>query len=296
MEVDPLLCDVAAIQQDLIFEVLVRPDGIVSGRLRFKTERFDETFSIWMTHQYKTILEAVAGSAHLLLRSIPLLDKEGKSNFIRLSTGRTRLDWMKDQLVHESFETHALRRPNQCCLEFDGTSITYQAVNQASDAVASTLQNLGVQNGQLVGVMLDRSFDLFIAILGVLKSGAAYLPLDPSYPLERLQGYVQDSSCPVLMTQSESITKAESLTKNIDCKVLDVSIARAMSAGMKPDKRTSLSWESPAYCIFTSGSTGRPKGVLVPHRALTDFTIFNKEFYKLGTSVHINMVHSQIKE
>lgn len=281
-EVDPLLCDVAAIQQDMIFEVLVRPEGEVSGRLRFKTERFDKTFCLWMTHQYRTILEIMADSPNIHLRSTQILNKEGIANIINLSTGKTSTDWMKSELVHDAFATHAATRPNQPCLEFEGEIMTYGAVHQASDAVASALQSLGVQNGHLVGVLLDRSFDLFIAILGVLKSGAGYLPLDPSYPPERLQGYIEDSQCPVLITKSESVKKAEQLVETVSCRILDVSAARAMGARGTLEKRNN-NWESPAYCIFTSGSTGRPKGVLIPHRALTDFVVFNKGFYKLGT-------------
>lgn len=283
--VDPLLCDVAAIQQDLIFEVMVRPEGDVSGRLRFKTERFDTKFCLWMTHQYKTILEIIGQSPTTSLRATQILNKEGISNIIDLSTGRTSADWMKTELLHQAFAVHATKRPNQPCLEFEGASMTYKAVHEASDAVASALQSLGVQNGQLVGVLLDRSFDLFIAILGVLKSGAGYLPLDPSYPPDRLQGYIEDSQCPVLITKSESVKKAEQLAKTVSCRILDVSAARAMGARGTLEKRNS-NWESPAYCIFTSGSTGRPKGVLVPHRALTDFVVFNKEFYKLGTHAY----------
>ena len=282
--VDPLLCDVGAIQQDIIFEVIVMPRGEVSGRIRFKTKRFDIEYASSLVRQYQKILAAVGTSPTLCLKDIPLFEKEDEERFMRFSAGESRPEWNEALLAHQLFEKQAIENPNHICLRFEGDEMTYGDVNKAADAVSATLRTFGVKEGDLVGVMMERSFDLIIGIMGVMKAGAAYLPLDPSYPTDRLQIYVEDGGCSVVVTQLQLIKKAEELVGKIDCQILDVNKARAMGAqnsrtvAMEPPSRA-----SPAYCIFTSGSTGRPKGVSVSHHALADLIAFGTEFYELGT-------------
>ena len=183
-------------------------------------------------------------------------------------------DLMTEALVKDNisflhyFEACAIKKPHAIAVQFDSLQMTYQALNERSNQLANYLQHEGVQTETLVGVFLERSIDMLVALLAILKAGGAYLPLDPSYPRERLEYMVMDSKLALLITQQNMVNKIN--TSHLKRINLDVDLALIEKQGINTPQRDWLI-SNLAYVLYTSGSTGRPKGVLIQHDSLNNF-------------------------
>jgi amino acid adenylation domain-containing protein/thioester reductase-like protein len=175
-------------------------------------------------------------------------------------------------LVHQLFEVQVSQSPDSIAVDFEGEQLTYLELNHRANHLARHLQFLGVAPNRLVGICMDRSIEMIVALLAVLKAGGAYLPLDPGYPSDRLAFMVQDAQISLLLSQSHLVTHLP--TQGIQLLCLDtdwsavinnsaLNLAGEVLAG-------DVSVEDLAYVIYTSGSTGRPKGVAMPHRPLVN--------------------------
>ncbi|HWS86557.1 MAG TPA: amino acid adenylation domain-containing protein [Pyrinomonadaceae bacterium] len=169
--------------------------------------------------------------------------------------------------LHELFEQQAQRTPAAPALSFEGEELSYAELDARANQLAHHLRALGVGPESLVGVMLERSAEMVVAILAVLKAGGAYLPLDPEYPQERLSFMLADSGAQVLLTQSRLAARIAPVGEAVrvvaldDAELLSKQPADAVTVG-------GMTAENLAYVIYTSGSTGRPKGVMISHRSI----------------------------
>ncbi len=172
-----------------------------------------------------------------------------------------------DITLPELFAEQATRTPDAVALVYEDRTLSYRELDQRANQLAHHLRSLGAAPETIVGVCVERSFDMVIALLAILKAGAAYLPLDPDYPAERLAFMLQDAGAPVLVTQSSLRARLPTHTARIvDLDVDQPTIARlpASAPHHRIDPRTA------AYVIYTSGSTGQPKGVAVTHAGLAN--------------------------
>ena len=168
--------------------------------------------------------------------------------------------------IHEQFEQQVQRTPNAIALHFEGQALTYADLNQAANKVAHTLRDMGASPGTSVGLYIRRSADLLIAALAILKAGAAYVPLDPAYPADRIALYIEDSGCQIILTQPDMVAALPAHR----AKVLATDDPRiALAPDTNPG--SGVANTDLAYLIYTSGSTGRPKGVMVEHRNVSNF-------------------------
>jgi natural product biosynthesis luciferase-like monooxygenase protein len=165
--------------------------------------------------------------------------------------------------VHELIEAQAARSPDRRACVFDGQALTYRELNAAANKLARQLQSMGVKRGDLVGIKVPRSIEMLVSLLAVHKAGAAYVPLDPTYPAERLEFMAEDARLRVLLTHD---TVRSALSGS------DAPVGNLEVAGSPEDL---------AYVIYTSGSTGKPKGVMVEHRNVVNF--FAGMDQRLGT-------------
>ncbi|HWQ93819.1 MAG TPA: amino acid adenylation domain-containing protein, partial [Clostridia bacterium] len=165
--------------------------------------------------------------------------------------------------IHEIFEQQAKRAPNRIALTFNGESITYGRLNALANRLAHSLRTAGVHTETPVAIYLDRSPDLVIAILATLKAGGCYVPIDLTYPRDRIGFILQDTAAPVLLTESRLLGALPETAAEVIC-------LEAFHLGMDTGSFSNLAGgatrESAAYIIYTSGSTGKPKGVIVTHR------------------------------
>ncbi|HET9786604.1 MAG TPA: amino acid adenylation domain-containing protein, partial [Pyrinomonadaceae bacterium] len=225
----------------------------------YNTDLFDQqTIKRWQ-HHFRTLLESIVSNPEQTVFMMPLLQPAAVHTQVKQSK-------KENDLIHQLFEAQATHTPEAVALVYENEQLTYAQLNARSNQLAHYLRTLGVGAETLVGVCTDRSIDMVVALLGVLKSGGAYLPLDPSYPRERLSFMLADAKAPLLLTQSALLQGLPKYEGKIVC--LDVDwdlIARFPTEA--PESR--IQGDNLAYIVYTSGSTGQPKGVMVTHANVT---------------------------
>ncbi|OXM46246.1 non-ribosomal peptide synthetase, partial [Amycolatopsis thailandensis] len=186
-------------------------------------------------------------------------------------------DWNSAELsisdtttVHARFEEQVRRTPDAPAVDFGGVRLTYAELNVRANRVAHRLRELGAGPGTVVGVCVPNSADLLTGVLGVLKSGAAYVPLDPANPAPRQALILADAGVPFVLVTGES---------TVDTKSLALDDPAEWSAAATEDPEPAAGPDDVAYVIYTSGSTGRPKGVEVEHRAVDMYLAWAREAY-----------------
>lgn len=189
-----------------------------------------------------------------------------------------RLNWC----IHQLVEAQVARSPQQIALVFEDQSLTYQAMNEQANRLARRLRGLGVGPESLVGICLERSPDLIIALLAILKAGGGYLPLDISYPADRLQYMMEDAQIQVLLTQRHLAQKLPSQSAQVVCldgqRAGDAGFDAGLDAGQDTTNLDNLATpDNLGYVIYTSGSTGQPKGVAMPQRALVNLILWQMD-------------------
>jgi amino acid adenylation domain-containing protein len=184
----------------------------------------------------------------------------------------TASDYPRNLCIHQVFEQEAARRPDAVAVCFADEQLTYRQLNERANQIAHRLRQLGVGPEVMVGTLLDRSLDLAIGLLGILKAGGAFVPLDPSYPMERLEFMAADIAAPVMLVQDSVVQRLSNpgwlrgKSLSLDENRADIARESVENPANHPIRQTTA--ENLAYVMYTSGSTGRPKGVMVSHRAV----------------------------
>ncbi|MBX3275590.1 MAG: LLM class flavin-dependent oxidoreductase, partial [Sandaracinaceae bacterium] len=209
------------------------------------------------------LLAAIASAPEASARSLALVGPDEQRR-LAYELNATEVDYDRTACVHRLFEAQAARTPDAVALVFEGASLDYRTLERRANRVARRLAAEGVGPGTIVGLLVERSLELVVGALGIMKAGGAYLPLDPSYPAERVALMIADSRAPVVVTQRALAPIAEghgarALLVDDDPSVDDARFDGGARA------------EDLAYVIYTSGSTGRPKGVMVEHRNVAAF-------------------------
>ncbi len=265
-------------QFDLVLDVL-DSDHTIHILFRYSTDIFTEpTIARLATHMHALLTGAVAAPA-TPIGVLPLLGVEERRMVLETWNATVR-SYPADLCIHDMFAAQAARTPTQIAATFDDQSLSYAELDQRSNQLAHHLRGLGVSSNMLVGIYLERSLDMLVALFGVLKAGGAYLPLDPSFPRERLSYMLADSSAPVLITQA---SLADSAPTSSAQHVLIDADQEALASYPSDPPVSDVTPEHLAYVIYTSGSTGRPKGVQLPHRAVVNFLDTMREHPGLAT-------------
>jgi amino acid adenylation domain-containing protein len=268
--VEASLLDVmpSASHTDIALWVSERSTG-VDVALTFSTELFEATSARRILAEYATLLASVAADADQRVSTIPILPEVETR---RLSSwNATEEPFDRDARVDELVARRACAEPDAVAvLDEAGDALSYAGLEQRANRLARRLRALGVRRGARVGLLLERSPTMLVAMLAVLKAGAAYVPLDPAFPPARVAFMAQDARLAALLTVEKLAgtlpTGAPSLLLDRDAHVID-----GESPEPLPPDSDAASPGDAAYVIYTSGSTGRPKGVQVPHRAVVNF-------------------------
>ncbi len=180
----------------------------------------------------------------------------------------TQTDYPRNLCIHQLFEEQAGQRPNAIALKFRDQQMTYGELNARANQVAHRLRELGVEPEVMVGTLLERSLEMVVGLLGILKAGGAFVPLDANYPAERLAFMAADTKAPVMLVQAAVVRKIDSKSwSNAAIVPLDGETPEIdRQSSENPANATTA--ENLAYVMYTSGSTGQPKGVMVNHRAV----------------------------
>jgi non-ribosomal peptide synthetase component F len=183
-------------------------------------------------------------------------------------------DYPRDRCVNELFEEQVERTPDAIAVEVEGETLSYSELNLKANQLGNYLGSIGVGHESLVGLCVDRSLDMLIGLLGIMKAGAAYVPVDPAFPTERIRAILDDSGVQTIVTQAHLAFDLREQVSNVIC--IDLEWDDVSSNGdEKPETVTTA--DSLAYVIYTSGSTGKPKGVQIEHRAFVNLLCSMKD-------------------
>lgn len=191
----------------------------------------------------------------------------------------TKVDYPRDVCLHQLFEAQVLRTPDAIAVVFEGTQLTYSELNMRTNQLAHHLRALGVGPDVPVGVYMERSLEMVIALYGILKAGGAYVPLDPGYPRQRVIFMLEDARAPVLLTQKRLVAELPADEATVICLDTDWASLEGENAS---NPSSDVTAENLAYIIFTSGTTGRPKGVMNSHRGICNRLLWMQDTYQLA--------------
>ena len=274
-------------------------DDDIRGTLTYSTDLFDRETIARMLNHFQILLEAIAANTEQPIANLPILTRSEQELFLFPYQNRISLEIhdshhdpisnpICDQeiLVHQLFENQARLTPNAIAVQYIDRTLTYQQLNAKANQLAHYLRSIGVGADQFVGITVERNLEMIVGIMGILKAGAAYVPLDPDYPRDRLAYMIDDAKISILLTQSQyisqlPISQADNSQVQIICldtNWLDISTFSEEN----PSFINTL--ENTAYLIYTSGSTGQPKGVIISHQALSSFTKSAIAEYKITSS------------
>ncbi len=247
---------------DLTLSVSETAEGL-TGIFEFNTELFDASTVVSLANTFGALLDAAAANPDLTIGNLPLLTRGERAQLIE--TAATPGSAPRALLVSDLFELQEQRTPEAVAATYCGAALTYESLNARANQLARALRDRGVGIDVLVGLCMDRSLDFAIGMIGVLKAGAAFVPLDPGYPSERLSYMMSDSNARILLTQSHLVDVLPRSSVEVWC--LDRDWPRIATCSEGPLEPIA-SPDNLAYVIYTSGSTGRPKGVMVPNRCV----------------------------
>ena len=250
---------------DLTISVSEGPTGWRTS-CEFNLDLFDGQTIIQLLGHFETLLRGIVADPAAKISGLPILSSIERHELIA-ANNRTRATYPEHLTVPQLFEAQARRTPDALAIVCGDRSMSYRDLDIASNKLARELRGRGVEPASRVAVFLDRSPELMVALLAVLKSGSAYIPLDATYPMERLQ-YVFENSRPAAIITRASL-RERLVRESIAVVVVDSQSSLIEEQSAEPLAAVALP-DDPAYIIYTSGSTGRPKGVAIHHRALVN--------------------------
>ena len=243
--------------------------------IQYSSDLFDDATINRMFRHYEVILREIVRNAEQPVSKLPLLLDSEREQLLT-EWNDTRKVYPSDQCLHELFQQQAARIPNAPALICGSEQLTYEELNARANRLAHKLRALGVGPESVVGVLLERSTSLIVALLGVLKSGASYVPLDPAYPSERLRFMLEDAGATVLLTQHNLRDKLSPHDARVVC--LDIEWEDiAAESDENPVRQTAPA--NLAYVIYTSGSTGKPKGAAIEHHSAVTMVQWARDFF-----------------
>ncbi|TXC66083.1 AMP-binding protein [Piscinibacter aquaticus] len=222
----------------------------------YSTDLYDPQTIDRLAGHYQQLLQSVADDPGARIADLPLLSGPERRQLVQ-AWNRTEAGYPREQTVHALFEAQVRLRPQAQALVFEGQSLSYAELNARANRLAHHLRSLGAGPGARVGVWLERSTGMVEAVLGVLKAGAAYVPLDPAFPQDRIDYMMADAGLAVVLTQERLASTLAADSPRVVCLDRD---AAELAAQPAQDPPVQGGAGDLAYVIYTSGSTGRPKG------------------------------------
>ncbi|CAN2534225.1 Linear+gramicidin+synthase+subunit+D [Methylocapsa aurea] len=213
-----------------------------------------EHICAYMNIALEGLVEALEHSPQTPVRTIDILPQDERHRLL-VEWNDTATDYPQDRLLHELFEAQAARAPEAVALVYEGAQLSYGELNESANRLAHHLRTLGVGPDVIVGLCVERSFEMIVALLGVLKAGGAYLPIDPDYPRDRIAYMIADAAPALVLTQEHLRERLPITTLRLDADWSEI----AKDSAANPAPRATS--QNLAYVIYTSGSTGKPKGV-----------------------------------
>jgi len=247
------------------------------GEFKYNSDLFAESTIQRMCEQFKVLIESILGSPESTVSGLNILPQAEYDVLIK-DWNDTHRNYDNSRLLYQLFEDQARDYPGQTALVFEGDTISYGEFNRQVNKLAHFLIKEGVQKNQLIGVCLERSFEMVTALFAIQKAGGAYVPIDPDYPQSRLQYMLDDSKVEIVLTMEKHKSKVPETAR-----LLSLDSQYELWENL-PDGNPNLpiGGDDPAYMIYTSGSTGKPKGVINCHKGILNRLQWMQETFQLS--------------
>lgn len=280
MEMNDLVIESIALkgepaQFDMTLMIAETDDGLAAA-LQYNADLFDSSTIQRMLEHFHALLRDIVSDPLKPISSYTLLSEMEREQIL-VQWNETQTDYPRELCIHDLFQEQVKRTPNAVAVQFEDQSLTYKELDKRADELSKILIAQGVKPGVLVGIYVKRSLDMLVGLLGVLKAGGAYLPLDPSFPAERLAFMLADSEASFILTQTSLQETMPEHKAQVICldSLGEVPVKRGKKKETKPSEL--------AYVIYTSGSTGKPKGVQIHHQAVVNFLCSMRESLKINS-------------
>ncbi len=236
----------------------------LQGELEYNTDLFARLTICRMINHFRQLLTGITADPEQRIHTLPLLTAAERQQLL-VEWNTTEVPCQADACIQPLFETQVARTPAAVAVIGEGERLTYRQLNDRANQLAHHLQALGVAPEEPVGLYMERSLEMVVGLLGILKAGGVYVPLDPAYPAERLAFMLDDTRVQVLLTHDQEVEFAKARSVRVVC-------FTEIAIGQQPTHNPVSAVDSGhlAYIIYTSGSTGQPKGVLIEHGALAN--------------------------
>ncbi len=279
---------------DLTLYMTESPAGLL-GRVEYNTDLFDErTIAAMMAH-FRTLLAAMVANPEQSIAALPLLSRAERQQLLT-EWNRAQVSYPAGESLHQRFAASARQRPHATAFTLEGRSLRYGELDARANQLAHHLRARGVGTGTLVALYVERSLEMVVGILGILKAGAAYVPMDPTYPADRVAFMLQDSAAPLLLTEDDLLAKLLASNAQVSSPTLQTICLDAdwpeIAREKTTDPNVAVAATSPAYVIYTSGSTGQPKGVVVSHYNVLRLFAATQAWYNFDASDVWTLFHS----
>jgi fengycin family lipopeptide synthetase B len=284
LKITPFPIDNKISKFDLTLHVTEEANGLFVS-FEYNVDLFDESTMERMGNHFQVLLERIVAAPETRIGELELLTPAEKNQIIRAWNGEAdnflpeaALGKMpEDGFIHHLFEEKARLLPSAAAVSGDGLTLSYSELNGKANQLAHYLSSKGLKSGDVVALCMGRRPEMIVSILGVLKAGAAYLPIDPQYPEDEIGYLLEDSGAVLVLTRSSLVADLPGTKRAVVCIDRDWN-AIAEQPTLNP--ATICRAEDPAYLIYTSGSTGKPKGVLVSQRNLLHSTKARFSYYQ----------------
>ncbi|MCK4258962.1 MAG: amino acid adenylation domain-containing protein [Halanaerobiales bacterium] len=253
----------------------IEKDEEITLNLSYNIKLFKRETVERMILHLRNIYREVTANTNIRLNEIIMLTEEEKHQTL-YEFNNTDADFPKNSIIHQIFEEQVEKIPNYIAVVYKEQKLTYRELNEKINRLARNLREKGVKSDSIVGILVDRSLMMMIGILGILKSGGAYLPISPEYPEDRIKYMLSDSKSDLVLTQSKHVDKVTFNAEIID--IEDEKVYAANGENLESINKP----ESLAYVIYTSGSTGKPKGVVIEHRSVINTITHLQKQYPLN--------------
>ncbi|MBV9789261.1 MAG: amino acid adenylation domain-containing protein, partial [Chloroflexi bacterium] len=275
LAISPLVFESKVAKFDLMLTLAERPDGL-HGELEYSTDLYHAPTIERMIGHFRTLLTAICANPGQPIMNLALLTAPEREQLL-VTWNATGASYPQVPSLVALIEAQVERTPDAVAVELEDVRLSYGELDRRANQLANHLRQLGVGPDVCVGVCVARSPELVVGLLGVLKAGGAYIPLDPEYPSERLHYMLEQSQASVLLTQHSLVHQLPGAAHVICLDVEWETIAQQPATL----PAISLTPEHLAYVVYTSGSTGQPKGVAIPHRGLLNLVEWHRERYAI---------------
>jgi amino acid adenylation domain-containing protein len=272
---------------DLALDLQETPNGLL-GRIEYSTELFDASTIERLAAHLRILLEGIVANPAQRLSALALLTDAERRQLL-VDWNQTDFDCPRHACVHHLFEDRVKQNPDSIAVVAETIGLTYSELNRRANQLACYLREAGVDRETRVGLCLDRSLDLVTGLLGILKAGGAFVPLDPSQPVDRLVFMLDDSGASVVLTHERLEDALAGAARRVICPLREQDAIGGMSGFNVAGAATPSDL---AYCVYTSGSTGRPKGVLIEHQALSNHLLWMLRTFPLTEADRVPQKYS----